>query len=112
MNNLNKLTKADLIWVIQRVCTAMGADGDIRLSRAIVELDYQREKERIEQAEEAAQRAATARKRIIEILGPYDGMRFMEIPTEALERAAEAEEEAAAADKEWEKIMREKRRPA
>ena len=105
MNNLNKLSKADLIWVVQRMITAMGADGEIRLSRAMLELDYQKEQDLVKRAEDAAGRAAMARKRIVEILTPYDVMPFIDIPIDALELAAAAKQEAADADKEWEKIM-------
>lgn len=109
---IEQLTRADLVFVVRNLCAAMGPEGDIKLERAIAELDYQKEKMRLLQAEEAAKRAAVARGRIIEILAPYDGMKFIDIPTEALTQAAKAEEEANAAEEEWERIMKKSRHPA
>lgn len=109
---IEKLTRADLVIVVQNLCASMGPEGDIKLERAMAELEYQKERMRMLRAEEAAKRAAMARSRIVEILAPYDGMRFIDIPTEALTQAAEAEKEADAAEREWKKIMKENRRPA
>lgn len=105
MQRIERLNKADLLWVVRRMCADMGPEGDIKLQRAMSELDYRREQALIKKADDAARRANTARKRIIDILAPYDKMSFLDIPTEVLEQAAAAEQEATAADKEWEKLM-------
>lgn len=104
MKRLEQMTRADLIWMI-RYIGQKSAEGDILIQRAMEELRFWQEQKRIDRAREAAERANAAHKRIIEILSPYDGMRLIDIPREAMLQAAEAEQEAAAADREWDRLM-------
>lgn len=104
MKRLDQMTRADLIWMIGYI-GQKSAEGDILIQRAMAELHFQQEQKRIDQARAAAERATAAHKRIIDILAPYDGIRLIDIPREAMLQAAAAEQEAAAADREWDRLM-------
>ena len=72
---------------------------------ALEDLRYAKELARLEQADAQLRKASDARLRYIEILKPYDGMRFIDIPMEVLEAADRAMNEAQAADRKWERLM-------
>ena len=99
---LNECTKADLLWIINRL-TIM--QGDYYLKRALNDLWYEKEKQRIAEADKYAKLANTKRREYIELLGPYDGQSIMSIPMKVLDKADTLMKEAQAADKKYMKLM-------
>lgn len=104
--DLNKFSKADLIWIVNRALQmASLTNSEYYLKRAISDLGFQREKERIESAERFAEIADAKRKQYIELLSNYDGQRLVDIPIEVLEEADHLMKEAEAADSKWAKLL-------
>lgn len=103
---LNECTKADLIWIIKRILqmTAFGSQNHY-LMRALADLNYEKEKQALDDAEKIAALADQCRMEYIEILAPYDGKPIKDIPLEILDKAAEAMDTAQALDKKWNKLM-------
>lgn len=102
MNKLERPSKADLVWVINRM-TALGQDHYLKI--ALNDLWYKNEKQRIAKAESFSHLAAEKRKAYIDLLAPYDGMRLVDIPLDVLEQADSLMKQAQQADKAYCKLM-------
>ena len=100
---LAQCTKAELIWIVNRIC--MYAWAGHYLDRALNELAQEKEEARFCKADEYRKLALAKKHAFAEMLAPYDGMQWGDIPLEVLEKAAELEREAAIADKKWAKLM-------
>lgn len=100
---LEQCSKADLVWIINRMC--MYHSGKRELNRALNELDYEKEKAKIDEADEYAEVSYAKRQAYIDLLKPYYGMKFGDIPVHVLEKAAELQKQADAADQKWAKLM-------
>ena len=104
--DLTKFSKADLIWIVNRALQmASLTNSEYYLKRAISDLGYQREKERIASAERFAEVADAKRKQAIELLSKYDGQRLVDIPLDVAAQAAALMKEADAADAKWSKLL-------
>ena len=104
--NLNAYSKADLIWIVNRALfLATLSDADYYLHRAISDLNYEKEKQRIADAEKYSKIAHDKREEYIELLSAYDGQRIIDIPMEVLEKADQLIKEAEKADKKWAKLV-------
>lgn len=101
---LEQCSKADLLWIINRMC--MYSLGKRELNRALDDLEYEKEKARIDEADKYARLADEKRKAYIDLLNPYVGMKWCDIPLSVLEKAAELQKQAEAADQKWAKLMR------
>ena len=82
---LESLTKADLIWVINQM--RLEPLGDHRFRRAMIELEHQREMDRIDEVDRQLEISIEANKQAADILRPYDGQRIVDIPHAVLEQA-------------------------
>ena len=100
---LEQCSKADLLWIVDRMC--MYGLCKRELKRALDDLDYKKEKARIDEADKYAKLAHEKRQAYIELLHPYDGMKWGNIPISVLKKAAELQKQADAADKKWAKLM-------
>ena len=103
---LQKCTKEDLIWIINRVLqmtTLNNADYYIR--RALSDLNYEKEKKKYAEAEKCGQRSSAKWQEYIDLLKPYDGKPIKDIPLDILVRAQKVYEEAIVLDKKWNKLM-------
>ena len=98
---LSQCTKADLLWIIKRLQIRCKYDIDL----ALCDLAYEKEKERIAEAEKCYKQADKKRRECLEILGPYDGKPIVDIPLPALGKADKAMKEAQDADQKWAKLM-------
>jgi len=98
---LSQCTKADLLWIVKRLQMRCRYDVDL----ALTDLAYEKEKERIAEAEKYCKLADKKRKEYIEIMRPYDGKRLIDIPLTVLNRADEVIKEAQSADEKWAKLM-------
>ena len=100
--NLNGFSKADLIWIVEYF---VKWHGDFYLERAISDLKYRKELERIEEADRFAAIADKKRREYIDLLAPYEGKRWCDLPADVVRRATAAMKEAQAADKKYMSLM-------
>ena len=100
---LQQCSKADLLWVIERICMRNLSRCDLDI--ALIDLAYEKEKTRIEEAQKYAKLADEKRRAYIALLEPYDGMKWVDIPLEVLEQGAKLQEQATAADRKWAKLL-------
>ena len=101
--NLSDCTKADLLWIIKQICKDELSDH--RLQWALNDLEYEKDRERLDRAEQALQTASAASQRYIELMKPYEGMPLIEVPMDVLKQADAALAESRAANKQWAKLM-------
>lgn len=104
MMTLERCSKADLLWIINRMC--MYSFGKRELDRALADLEYEKEKARIDEADQYAKLSDAKRRAYIDLLKPYAGMKWGDIPLSVLEKTAELQKQAEAADRKWAKLMR------
>ena len=101
--NLSDCTKADLLWIIKAMCKYDLSDRNLRL--ALNDLEYEKEQERFDRAEQLLQVSSAASQRYIELLEPYEGMPLIEVPMDVLKQADAALAESRAANQQWAKLM-------
>lgn len=103
---LNTCTKADLLWIINRILqrTAFFSQ-DYELLRALNDLAYEKEKQQLDKADQYGLLADRKRREYIDLLAPYDGMPIEDIPTDVLVKAHSLLDEAHAADKKLAKLI-------
>lgn len=101
--NLSDCTKVDLIWIIKTMCKYDLSERSLRL--ALNDLEYEKEQERFDRADQLAKNAHDASQRYIELMKPYEGMPLMDVPMDILQQADAAMAESHAANKQWAKLM-------
>ena len=100
---LSDCTKADLLWIIKQIYKDDLSDH--RLQWALNDLEYEKERERLDRADQARQAASAASQRYIELMAPYDGASLTDVPKDVLQKADAAMAESRAANKQWAKLM-------
>lgn len=100
--DLTKYSKEDLIWIINRMY-AFGDDWSLK--EALRNLEYDKGMKRIREAERIAEESHGFRQEYIDLLMPFDGKSFNEIPLDDLEKASAAMKKAQRLDKKWNKLM-------
>ena len=106
MAELRKCSKADLLYIIERMCAYGLNIARSNLRRALSDLELQKELQRIDEADEYNKLAHAKRLEYIELLSSFEGMSVLEIPRDALEKAERLRKEAQAADNKWRKLMK------
>lgn len=101
--NLSDCTKADLLWIIKQICKDELSDH--RLQWALTDLEYEKERERLDRADQALQASSAAYQSYIELMAPYDGASLTDVPMDVLKQADAALAESRAANKQWAKLM-------
>lgn len=101
--NLAKYSKEDLIWIINRM-SSFGQGW--YLDEALRSLQYQKEMKRIDEADRIAKQSSAARQAYIDLISPYDGKPWGEIPLDILKKAQKEIDEADKLDQRWRKLMR------
>lgn len=101
---LKECTKGELIQVIEYLNTHTNFNGKYWTERALNEIQYKRELAKLRRMDELIKISAEKRRRYAEILKPYSGMKFADVPMGVLRKADKLMKEAQAADKEWEKL--------
>lgn len=104
---LSDCTKAELLWVIQRAKEHSLGSINGYLDHALSDLYWKRAQDRLKREEAISQEADQVRGRFVELMRPYDGKRYMDIPRDVLEAAKTAIQRADKMDREYLKIMRE-----
>lgn len=100
--DLKKYSKEDLIWIINRMAS-FGQDW--YLNEALRELEHRKEMDNLNEAERVAGLAHQYRQEYIDLLMPYDGKPWNEIPIDILQKAERAMKKAQSYDKQWRKCM-------
>lgn len=101
---LEDCTKAELLWVIRYIRDrCIGGKHD--LERALIDLEHRQEKKRLDEAQKYASIAAEEVRRYCELMKPYDGKRFIDIPDDVINRAAAILEKERAANKKYMELM-------
>lgn len=100
---LTDCTKADLLWVIRRMCQLNLSDRELRI--ALCDLEDRKETERIEKARRLLDIQRDATQQYAEIIRLYEGKPISTVPMAALKKADAALAEARKADKQWRKLM-------
>lgn len=96
--NLEKLPKSDLIWMINRM---RQYDMGYAYDRALSDLDCEREKRKLAEADKQVKIKHDALQRYVVLLKPYEGHPIIDIPIEVLQQADAALKTVRAADKRW-----------
>lgn len=100
---LSDCTKADLLWIIKTMCKY--DLSDLSLQRALNDLEWEKERDRLARADQALQASSVAYQRYIELMAPYEGTPLMDVPMDVLKQADAAMAESRAANKQWAKLM-------
>lgn len=98
---LSQCSKADLLWILKRLSIRCKYDID----RALIDLAYEKEKERIAEAEKYSQLAYQKHMERYDLLKPYADASVADIPRLVLKKAQALFEEAEEADKKFAKLM-------
>lgn len=100
--SLSQYSKEELIWIINYF---VKWHGDFYIERAISELEYKKQIDRIHEAEKYSKTANEKRMAYCDLLAPYDGKPFQDIPLAVLSKAEKLMKEARVADKKYMKLM-------
>ena len=103
---LKGCTKAELLWLIDWMCTHSMFRHDIEIERALNALELEREQKRLDEADRLNEESARLRQQAAELLTPYEGKPVLDIPADVLDHAAALQEEAQMLDKKWCKLMK------
>lgn len=102
---LKDCTKAELLWIIDRMQCYSPFHLESALARALDDAELERELKRFDEADRINHLSAQARQRALELLAPYDGKPMVDIPPEIVKQAGAAIEEARALDRKWNRLM-------
>lgn len=103
MPNLEKYSKADLIWVINQLCKFRFL-AEYHVRAALNELDYRKEMELLEAADRYTDLAFRKKKEYVELMKPYEGKPIKDIPKDVLNRAYQLAEDIKRANSMYMKI--------
>ena len=97
---LEDCTKAELIKVIKRI-KSIAPNGEFWVERTLIDLESDRERKKLAEAENWGKIADDARTQYCEFLKKYEGMKLIDIPIDEVKRAQELLEIANRADKKY-----------
>lgn len=100
---VNKCTKADLIWILEK---ASKLGGEFAIEQAVVSLEGQKSSEILKECDKINQESAECRRRYISLLEPYEGKVLADIPRNILQQASAEIDRAQELDKRWNKLMK------
>lgn len=101
---LKDCTKEELLFVIERL-RFYNAENNFYARRALSDVHFQRERKKLEKAEELIAYSREKQEEYRRILEPYAGMPLTEIPVSVVEPAAAVMSEIQEADRQWDKLM-------
>lgn len=100
---LQKLTKAELIWVIRELERRSLVMSDLPF--ILRDLELKKLNEREQEADKLLHTAAEKRMAYCALMKPYEGKRLVDIPQETIEKASRLLEEAEEAGRKWDRMM-------
>ena len=96
---LKDCTKAELLWLIDWMCTHSMFRHDLEIERALNDLEFERTRKRLDEARRLHEKSARLRRQYVELLTPYEGKPI-------LDHASAILEEAQVLDKKWSRLMK------
>lgn len=102
---LTDCTKSELIWVIEQAGKLSLGDTEYYINRALNDLQFQREMERIEKAEKLTEISRKATEEYVQLLKPYKG-KLSEVPLDILRKADLALKRSKEANEKYCRLMR------
>ena len=106
MMTLKDCTKAELLWIIDRLRNRGLYRLDTIISIALNDLEYQREQKKLDEADRLNEESARLRQQAAELLTPYEGKSILDVPADVLDHASAILEEAQTLDKKWNRLMK------
>ena len=103
---LKDCTKAELLWLIDWMCTHSMFRHDIEIERALNALEFEREQKKLDEADRLNEESARLRQQAAELLTPYEGKPILDVPADVLDYASAILEGAQMLDKKWCKLMK------
>lgn len=103
---LKGCTKAELLWLIDWMCTHSMFWHDIEIERALNALELEREQKKLDEADRLNEESARLRQQAAELLTPYEGKPILDIPADVLDHASAILEEAQALEEKWNRLMK------
>ena len=100
---LQRLTKAELIWVILELERRSLVMSDLPF--ILRDLEIRKLEKQEQEADRLLNIAAEKRMAYCELMKPYDGKRLVDIPQETIEKASRLLEEAEEAARKWDRMM-------
>lgn len=100
---LQRLTKAEMIWVILELERRSLVMSDLPF--ILRDLELRKLNEREQEADRLLHTAAEKRMAYCELMKPYEGKRLVDIPQETIEKASRLLEEAEEAARKWDRMM-------
>lgn len=100
---LQRLTKAELIWVIQELERRSLVMSDLPF--ILRDLEIRKLEKQEQEADKLLRTAAEKRMAYCALMKPYEGKRLVDIPQETIEKASRLLEEAEEAARKWDRMM-------
>lgn len=104
---LKECTKEELMFIIKRFKQYALSQGDFYLQRCLGDLEYERVKKKIAEAERWSQVSDSCRQRYVEILKKYEDAKSFDMPISEFKEAEQCLKDAQRADKKYDELMRE-----
>ena len=105
MINLEKYSKAELIWIIG-LMAARSCSADLALAESVEDLRQKRLSQQLDQLDALNREAASAMREYLRIMAPYDGQRYADIPDEVLISAGKALKQAEVAEAKYMRLSK------
>ena len=103
---LKDCTKAELLWIIDRLRNRGLYRLDTIISIALNDLEYQREQKKLDEADRLNEESARLRQQYVELLMSYEAKSILDVPADVLDHASAILEEAQTLDKKWNRLMK------
>ena len=103
---LKDCTKAELLWIIDRLRNRGLYRLDTIIAIALSDLEYQREQKKLDEADRLNEESARLRQQYAELLTPYEGKSILDVPADVLDHASAILEEAQALEEKWNRLMK------
>lgn len=100
---LHECTKAELIDIIKRLTRT----DNYPLIRILGDMEYERVKKKLDEAERWGRVADSCRAKYIELLKHYEGVHLIDIPIEDIKEIERCLKDAKIADNKYDKLMKE-----
>ena len=102
---LQQCTKKELLYIFEQLPQRYMFKLDYYINSILSDIEYQRETKKIDEAEKLAKISYAKRTEYAQLLTPYEGKTFADVPMDILKKADSLLKEAQKADKEYRKLM-------
>lgn len=102
---LQQCTKKELLYIFEQLPQRYMFKLDYYINSILSDIEYQRESKKIDEAGKLADIAFSKRKEYAQLLKPYEGKKFADVPLDVLKKADNLMKEAQKADREYRKLM-------